>query len=97
MDDKEKELFGRMNVALVFANRMLLQVQQYTSKHCHDCMMNRYRADCALAHIQELCPIKEDVFIDSATFDKITSKCREIEVASWGHQTKSSAWKMKNV
>jgi hypothetical protein len=94
MDDKEKELLSRMKTALMFAKKMLLQVQQYTSKHCHDCMMNRYRTDCALAHIQELCPIKEDDFIDSidsATFEKITNKCREIEIASWGHQTKSCA------
>jgi hypothetical protein len=91
MDDKEKELLSQMKAALVFAQKMLLQAQQYTSKHCPDCMMNRYRTDCALAHIRTLCPLNENVFIDSATLDAINGKCREIEESSWGHQEKKCA------
>ncbi|HUL01461.1 MAG TPA: hypothetical protein VLX29_11515 [Nitrospirota bacterium] len=91
MDNKERELLNQMKAALVFAKKMLLQVQQYTSKHYPDCMMNRYRTGRALAHIEELCPLNEKVFIDSATLDRINGKCREIEEESWGHQEKRCA------
>ena len=91
MDDNERELLAQMKAALVFAQKMLLQAQQYTSKHCHDCMMNRYRIESVLEHIQTLCPLNENVFIDSATLDAINGKCMEIEEASWEHQEKKCA------
>jgi hypothetical protein len=85
MNTNEKDLVLQMKAALVFAVKMLEQVQQYTSKHCTDCMMNRFRAESIISHVKSLCPDIGGIDIGADTYAAIEAKCREIEEASWKH------------
>jgi hypothetical protein len=86
MDINKKDLVLQMKAALVFAVKMLWQTQQYTSKHCTDCMMNRYRTECTISYVKSLCPDIGDIAIGDDTKAAINAKCREIEEACWKHQ-----------
>ena len=88
MVNKEKNMVRQMKASLVFAVKMLWQTQQYTSKHCTDCMMNRYRADRIISYVKSLCPDIGEIPLKAAAKAAINAKCRQIEQASWKHQRK---------
>ena len=40
-----------LKALLIFVVDILRQVKQYTSKHCTDCVQNRFRAEAALSYL----------------------------------------------